>query len=118
MPYVPTGGGSSSGSSRMSYPSERILETANKMIANANTSVEQHNAAWAQVQAYVQTFPGFMQGPVRAVLAPYERRLRASYQWQLDCANTLINGSNQMQQTDARIAQGFTPQGFGRNTTA
>ncbi len=116
MPYIPAGGSTSSGSGSMSYPSGRILETANKIITNAHASLEQHDAAWAQVQAYVQTFPGFMQGPVMAVLVPYERRLRASYQWRLDCANTLMNGSNQMQQTDATVARGFTPQGFGRDT--
>jgi len=107
VPQIPAGDGSSSGSGHMSYPSGRIIETAQQMTTNANKSFEQHNAAWAQIQAFVQTFPGFMQGPVMAVLAPYERRLRASYQWQLDCANTLTNGSQQMQQTDTAIARGF-----------
>ncbi len=98
---------SNSSSESMSYPSGRIIETANQMLTNAHNSLDQHNAAWAQVQGFIHSFPGFMQGPVMAVFAPYERRLRASYQWQLDCANALINGADQMQQTDAAVAQGF-----------
>ena len=107
MPFVPSGDNSSSAGGHMSYPSGRITETAQQMTTNANKALEQHNAAWAQVQAFVQTFPGFMQGPVMAVLNPYERRLRASYQWQLDCANTLTHGSQQMQHTDTAVARGF-----------
>jgi hypothetical protein len=107
MPYIPADGGSSSGSGQMSYPIGRMNETAQKMITNANNALEQHNAAWAQIQTFVQSFPGFMQAPVMAVLNPYERRLRASYQWQIDCANALTNGSQQMQQTDHAVAHGF-----------
>jgi hypothetical protein len=86
----------------------------NQMITNANSALAQHNAAWAQVQSYVQSFPGFMQGPFMAVLTPYERRLRASYHWQIDCANTLLSGVGQMQQTDTAVSNRFKARGFGR----
>lgn len=98
---------------QMSYPTARITETANQMITNANHALSQHNAAWAQVQSYVQSFPGFMQGPLMAVLTPYERRIRASYQWQIDCANTLLSGVGQMQQTDINVSNTFKARGFG-----
>jgi hypothetical protein len=100
----------------MSYPAGRILETANRMTTNAQSSLEQHNAAWAKIQAYVQSFPGFMQGPLLLVLTPYERRLRSSYQWQLDCAKTLTSGMDQMQQTDTAVSNTFKAPGFGRDT--
>jgi hypothetical protein len=101
-------------SAQMSYPAARITETANQMITNANHSLEQHNTAWAQIQSYVQSFPGFMQGPIMAVLTPYERRVRASYQWQLDCAHTLLSGLGHMQQTDTTASNNFKARGFGR----
>jgi hypothetical protein len=92
-----------------------MLETASQMITNANNALDRHTTTWAKVQAYVHTFPGFMQGPVLAVLTPYEHRLRASYQWQLDCAYTLIASVNNMQTTDDGVSTAFTPRGFGRD---
>jgi len=92
-----------------------MLETASQIITNATNSLAEHDSAWKKVEAYVQTFPGFMQGAVMAMLVPYANRLRASYQWQLDLATALIDGVTAMQGTDSNVASSFTPQGFGRN---
>ena len=114
MYTIPTPpGGRSSG--QMSYPLARMLETASQIITNANNSLTEHDSAWKKVEAYVQTFPGFMQGAVMAMLVPYANRLRASYQWQLDLATTLIDGVTSMEGADSDVANSFTPQGFGRN---
>ena len=107
-------GNSSQSNDQMSYPAEAITETAQQMITNANMALEQHNAVWAQIQSSVQGLPGFLQNPMMAVLTPYERRLRASYQWQVDCAHTLLSGLGQMQQTDVAVSHNFEAQGFGR----
>src|SRR5215471_15475976 len=105
----------SGSSGQMSYPFERMLEAASQLITNANNSLTEHDSAWKKVEAYVQTFPGFMQGAVMTVLVPYANRLRASYQWQLDLATTLIDGVTTMEGADSDVANSFTPQGFGRN---
>lgn len=102
-------------SGQMSYPLGRMHEIASQIISNANASIAEHDAAWNKVQVYVQTFPGFMQGALMAVLSPYEHRLRASYEWQIAAANTLIQGANSMEQTDNVVSQSFTLRGFGRN---
>ncbi len=106
---IGSGDGSSSGSSQAKqFPVTRMLTTAGNMVANANTALAQHEAAWARIQNYINTFPGFMQGPVRAVLEAYEKRLRDSYQWQIDCANALVAGAEAAGATDTQIAQLFT----------
>jgi len=106
---IGSGDGSSSGSSGVKqFPVARMLTTAGNMVANANTSLAQHEQAWTRIQNYINTFPGFMQGPVRAVLGAYEKRLRDSYQWQIDCANALVAGAEAAGATDTQIAQLFT----------
>src|SRR5215469_603142 len=108
MSTIPTTpGGRSSG--QMSYPLTRMLETASQIITNATNSLAEHDSAWKKVEAYVQTFPGFMQGAVMTVLVPYANRLRASYQWQLDLATTLIDGVTTMEGADSDVANSFTP---------
>ena len=102
------GGGSSGNSDIKQFPVSRMLEAASQMIANANQSLAEHEQAWNRIQNYIATFPGFMQGPVRAVLEAYEKRVRASYQWQIDYATSLVTQAEAAQTTDTNIAQSFT----------
>ncbi|MBA2285158.1 MAG: hypothetical protein H0W02_06735 [Ktedonobacteraceae bacterium] len=114
MPRIPSGD-TSSGSGAIFYPLDRMREAAAKILVNAGEAQQSHNAAWAKVQSYVQSFPGFMQGPIMTVLSRYDARLRASYQWQLDFANTLFDAADAMDTTDNNIADSFNPGGFGHN---
>jgi hypothetical protein len=90
---VGSGGGSSRGSDVKKFPVGKMLTTAGNMITNANNALAEHERAWARIQTYIDSFPGFMQPPVRAVLSAYEKRLRASYQWQIDAATDVVKSS-------------------------
>lgn len=103
-----SGGGSSGNGDVKQFPVGRMLETASQIIANANQSLAEHEQAWQRIQNYINSFPSFMQGPVRAVLEAYEKRLRDSYQWQIDSANALIAGAETAETTDTQLAQSFT----------
>ncbi|MDQ2714514.1 MAG: hypothetical protein M3Z08_06380 [Chloroflexota bacterium] len=106
--------GSSGGGDLKRFPASKMRTTAGNMTTNANNALAEHERSWARIQAYINRFPGFMQGPVRAVLEAYEKRLRASYQWQLDCANALIQGAEATETTDTQMAQSFN--GYEDNT--
>lgn len=103
-----SGGGSSNGSDVKRFPTRRMIDTAKNMIANANNALYEHELAWAHIQRYIDSFPSFMQQPVRAVLSAYEQRVRASYQWQIDAANALAAGAGSASETDTQIAASFT----------
>lgn len=113
--------GSQSGDNQTNIPIDRMLTTAGKMISNAKSAQTQHEQTWKRIQNYINTFPGFMQGPVQAVLSAYEKRLRDSYQWQIDCANALLNAALAAGATENQIVHDFdtaansTPPGKNRN---
>lgn len=109
-----SGGGSSGGSDLKQFPVAKMLTTAGNMITNANNALAEHEKTWKRVENYINSFPGFMQGPVRAVLGAYEKRLRDSYQWQIDCANALVAGAEAAETTDTQLAQSFN--GYDDNT--
>jgi hypothetical protein len=100
-----SGGPASSGT--MNFPTERMRTTAGKMMSNANHALMQHEQHWSRVSAFVDRFPGFMQGPVWAVLKPYESRLRASFQWQMDFARTLAQSAEALDDVEKDIADYF-----------
>jgi len=104
-------GGSSGGGDLKRFPVARMRETAGNIVANALSAQEQHDQAWRRIQAYIDRFPGFMQGPVRAVLESYDKRLRASYQWQFDFASALVQGADAADTTDTEIKNSFDGRG-------
>lgn len=98
-------GGSSSTS--INYPVGKMHTTANNMMSNAKKGLAQHEATWTKVQAYINNVPGILQGPIHAVLSAYEQHLRASYQWQMDYAQTLSNSATAMEDGDVHVANTF-----------
>ncbi|MDQ2715181.1 MAG: hypothetical protein M3Z08_09770 [Chloroflexota bacterium] len=106
MRIVPEDSSSGSGDVKQ-FPVSRMLETAGNMMMNANNALTQHETTWKKVQSYIEHFPGFMQGPVRAVLDSYDRRLRDSYQWQMDFARALAQGADAADTTDSHMVQAF-----------
>lgn len=102
------------------YPMDDIRTAAAKILVKSDLALQSHEAAWSKIQSYVESFPGFMQGPIMDVISPYERRLRASYQWQKDFASTLFDVVNEMEATDNDVANSFKsipdnhPRGFRR----
>ncbi len=89
------------------YPTDDIRAASAKISSKANLALESHHTAWARIQRYVESFPGFMQGPIMDVLSRYERRLSASYQWQIDFAQTLGVVANAIDTNEQDIASGF-----------
>ena len=107
---------SNNSSEIISYPTGHMVEVASQMLTNAHNALDEHDAAWKQVQNYVYSLFGFMQGPILAVLNPYEQHLRKSYQWQIDCANAILSAAGQMGDLDTSIAHSFTSsQGFSKH---
>ncbi|MDQ2905704.1 MAG: hypothetical protein M3Y81_19430 [Chloroflexota bacterium] len=104
-------GNANGGRDLKTFPVERMRKAAGDIVSNANSSLAQHEATWRRVQGYIDSFPGFMQGPVRAVLSGYDRRLRESYQWQIDYATSLAQGADAAGITDADMAQAFNTAG-------
>jgi hypothetical protein len=91
----------------ISYPIDRMQQTAQRIKANAQQAYERHVVAWRSVEALIARFPGFMQAPLRAVFDPHDQRFRLSYQWQMDFADHLVQAANSMQQVDENGAQQF-----------
>jgi len=91
----------------INYPVDRMRETAGNILSNANKSLAQHETAWANVQRYIERFPGFMQGPVRTLFSLYEARLCASYRWQMDFAKALADSAEIAETTETNIANSF-----------
>jgi hypothetical protein len=81
-----------------------MRNTAGNILTNALKAQTQHEQSWTRIQNYISSFPGFMQGPVRALLETYEKRVRASYQWQIDTATALARGADIAEATDNGIA--------------
>lgn len=94
-------------SQTINYPVDRMRETAGNILSNANNSLAQHETVWANVQRYIESFPGFMQGPVRTLFSIYEARLRQSYEWQMDFAKTLADSADMVETTETGIANSF-----------
>jgi hypothetical protein len=81
-------------------------------MVDAGTAMMEHDAKWARIQSFIASFPGFMQGTIMGVLSPYAQRLRDSYQWQIDFANTLLDAANMADTTNQDVANSFKPRGF------
>lgn len=92
---------------KMSYSPDRIHTTASNIMANASTSLANHETAWSNVQRYIDRFPSFMQGPVRVVFSSYEQRLRRSYEWQKDYAKALNAFADAVSVVDQDVNKSF-----------
>ena len=92
----------------ISYPIDRMQQTAQKIKSNAQQAYERHVVAWRNSEALINRFPGFMQPPLRTVFDSHDQRFRLSYQWQMEFADHLINAANEMKQVDDNSAQQFT----------
>ena len=91
----------------ITYPINRMQETAQKIQSNAQQAFERHVLAWRSVEALIARFPGFMQTPLRTIFDPHEQRFRLSYQWQMEFAHHLMNAADSMQQVEEKNAQNF-----------
>ena len=91
----------------LSYPTERMRQTAQQIRANAQDALSAHSSAWQRVNALIDSFPGFMQPALRTVLDPHDKRFRDSYQWQIDFADRLENAADSSDTTEQQVKQQF-----------
>ncbi|GCE10535.1 hypothetical protein [Tengunoibacter tsumagoiensis] len=108
----PADDGSSPQSDVVSYPLDDMRQAAAKILVDADLALTKHNTQWYSIKKFVERFPGFMQGTIFNVLNPYEKRLRDSYQWQMDFATALFDTADQMENTDQTVSDNFQPTGF------
>ncbi|HLG62928.1 MAG TPA: hypothetical protein VKY19_13390 [Ktedonosporobacter sp.] len=102
------------------YPVDRLRAVGQQIISDAQEGLNRHNAAWASgptsASKYADITPpdedtiqplhsdsGIQ--PVKMVLYPHERRLRASYEWQQAMGQMLLKLADQMDQMDQQTAQ-------------
>jgi hypothetical protein len=106
-------GPDNSGSSNESilYPIDLMREVAAKLLVQADTAMQEHNTICAKVQGFLET--NDVDGCMAAVVAPHEKRMRDSYEWQMQLASTLFSAIDEMESADQNVSQSFTPRGFG-----
>lgn len=99
-----SGGGSSP---TISYPLERLTESAQQLRTTANKALTTHEQDWPAVQAYVQRYPEYLQPHLTTLLNTYQQRLKSTYQTYLRFADWLDFAHNQAQHTDGTIQESF-----------
>jgi hypothetical protein len=90
-----------------SYPTDKMRLTAQNIRTSANNALADHSMYWQRVQNCLSPLPGFMQSALHYVLDPHDKRLRDSYQWQLDFATALEQAADRMEGLDQQIKQTF-----------
>lgn len=110
-----------SSSDAISYDTDAIRETADRIIARVGTALDTHTSTWNAIQSYLDgekayqnALPSVRQGWVstsegampdvysliRAVLEPHEKRLRDSFNLQLSFAEALFNLADRIDQAE------------------
>jgi hypothetical protein len=92
---------------KLSYPTDKMRLTAQKIRTNANNALTDHSTHWRRVQNCISPLPGFIQSALYYVLDPHNKRLHDSYQWQLDFATALEQAADRMDELDQQIKQTF-----------
>lgn len=93
--------------SNISYSTDSMRATAQKIRANASTALSDHTKYWNMVQNCLSPLPGFVQSAFYNVLNPHDERLRASYQWQMEVADRLEQAANHMDGLDSDLTKSF-----------
>lgn len=101
---LPSDGGSGS---TISYPLNRLNESAQQIRTAANKALTAHEQDWPAVQAYVRSYPEYLQPHLTTLLNTYQQRLKSSYHTYLSFADWLDTAHGQMQRTDGTIQESF-----------
>jgi hypothetical protein len=91
----------------ITYPLGRLTESARQLRTTANHALTAHDQAWQAVQAYVSSYPEFLQPSLSKLLDTYQQRLRSTYTLYLSFADWLDYAHDQMQHTDHAIGGSF-----------
>ena len=78
MPFIKDDiGGGSSNSDLTIYPIDSLREVAARILVQADSALQQHNAIWSNIQGWLNENDD--SGALAAVLSPHEKRMRDSY---------------------------------------
>ncbi|WP_376795287.1 hypothetical protein [Thermogemmatispora sp.] len=95
-------------SSLIIYSPEHLQQTAARILAEVSLAYQQHDAAWQQVQHWLnnEVDPAWAE-VMRACLIPYVRRLRSSYDWLRDLASAMLQAADALEESDRQMASFF-----------
>ncbi len=89
------------------YPLSHMRETAANIHNDAQNALDEHEKAWKLLDSHLNDYPDFLQKLLRAIVEPHEKRMRATYHWQMAYAQGIKDGADAMEQTDKDISHGF-----------
>ncbi|HEU5378576.1 MAG TPA: hypothetical protein VFV38_24410 [Ktedonobacteraceae bacterium] len=102
----------------ITYPLDLMNEVALTIFQQTQQAMETHQQNWQVIAQWIEeSAPKFSQlginlvdvrSYLKNVLEPHAQRLQASYQWQMDAAQALVNAVEQIQTAEQQIADGFT----------
>ncbi len=112
MAFVKGDPGSGTDTGQIVYPVDLLREVAAKIVVDADLALQQHQTLWKQIEAFLHDHDD--DGKMAAVLNPYEKRMRDSYNWQMDLATSIFSAIDMVTSTDDTVGDNFTPHGHGR----
>lgn len=117
MPLSP-GGKKPGGSEQVTYPLDLMNEVALTILQQTQAAMDTHQQYWQDIEQWIEECaPTFSElggtlvdarSALKSVLEPHAQRLQASYQWQMDAAQALIDAVEQIRTAEQQIASGFT----------
>ncbi|MBV9615284.1 MAG: hypothetical protein JO031_07510, partial [Ktedonobacteraceae bacterium] len=88
MPFIKNDpGGGTTDPDLTIYPIDQLREVAARILVQADQALQQHNATWSNIQVWLNENDEY--GYMASVLNPHEKRMRDSYNWQMQLASTL-----------------------------
>ncbi|HLG78127.1 MAG TPA: hypothetical protein VKX46_17050 [Ktedonobacteraceae bacterium] len=91
----------------ISYDPDHMRSVASQMLTDAQKALDDHNAAWSQMQAHLDSYPAFLQDLLRPIVESHVQRMHSTYHWQVAYANALSNGADQFDLVDQDVAKHF-----------
>ena len=117
MPPLPPQKQGSTGETVL-YPVDLMNEVALTIFQQTQQAMQTHQQNWQTVQQWIEeSAPKIsslgislvdVRSSLKNVLEPHARRLQASYQWQMDAAQALVNVVEQIRDADQQMANSFT----------
>lgn len=114
---LPTPSDQGSSNDDITYPLDLMNEVALTIFQQTQQAMETHQQNWQVIAQWIEeSAPTFSQlginlvdvrSYLKNVLEPHAQRLQASYQWQMDTAQALVDAVAQIETAEQQIADGF-----------
>lgn len=89
----------------VSYDPQAMRQSAQQIKNHVQQAQQNYESTWRNAEAFIESFPGFMQPFVRNIFASHDKHYRDSHQWQLDFADRLSAAADAIEATDAQIVK-------------